>query len=337
MLVAASCACGVRALPAATSTWPPPSAAVAYTVTADPVPDVVELLVKPGGTPITFDLPPVTPPPDFVSTGELHWPLPQDGALKKIYIWPTHPGIDVAVPEGTPVLAADNGVVALAEFNEVYGNLVVLDHGNGLQTWYGHLAALEVKVTDAVRQGARLGPVGSTGASSALHLHFEVRLDGRPLPPLARLANPPKSIVESSVSFERRTATAIAVATQTALAFIAGQTATAQRIADLTRAAAEQTRAAQSRTPTGTPSQTPTPTRTFTPAASFTPIVYTPTLEMTPAFTASASPSVPSATAGVMATTTPGAPSPTASETPTTAVPDETTTGQSNANPHPHA
>jgi|ThiBiot_300_plan_2_1041538.scaffolds.fasta_scaffold00771_17 murein DD-endopeptidase MepM/ murein hydrolase activator NlpD len=98
-----------------------------------------------------------------------------------------HGGLDLAAPMGTQVKAARSGVVTLAGWWGTYGNVVVLDHGDGSETRYAHLSVVAVRVGQALRQGDVLGQVGSTGASTGPHLHFEVRFDGRAVDPLPYL------------------------------------------------------------------------------------------------------------------------------------------------------
>lgn len=95
-----------------------------------------------------------------------------------------HGGLDIAAAMGTPVGAARSGVVTRAGWWGTYGNVVVLDHGDGTETRYAHLSAITVRVGQGLRQGDVLGRVGSTGASTGPHLHFEVRFDGRAVDPL---------------------------------------------------------------------------------------------------------------------------------------------------------
>ncbi|NBG88103.1 peptidoglycan DD-metalloendopeptidase family protein [Isachenkonia alkalipeptolytica] len=95
-----------------------------------------------------------------------------------------HNGIDVAGPTGTPVNAADAGQVEFAGYRGSYGNLVIINHENGYQTYYAHLNAINVSSGDRVHKGARIGSMGSTGRSTGPHLHFEVRRNGQPTNPL---------------------------------------------------------------------------------------------------------------------------------------------------------
>jgi murein DD-endopeptidase MepM/ murein hydrolase activator NlpD len=100
-----------------------------------------------------------------------------------------HTGIDMSSPEGSPVFAADDGVVILAGGSYVngvlvgYGNYVVIAHAGGLTTLYGHLLRLAVRVGDAVNQGQVVGSEGSTGNSTGAHLHFELRQGTAPINP----------------------------------------------------------------------------------------------------------------------------------------------------------
>jgi len=95
-----------------------------------------------------------------------------------------HQGVDIAAPWGTPVWAAAAGTVVYAGWFGGYGKLVVVDHGGGVATLYGHLSSIAVSPGDRVAAGDVLGRVGSTGYSTGPHLHFEIRVDGRPVDPL---------------------------------------------------------------------------------------------------------------------------------------------------------
>jgi murein DD-endopeptidase MepM/ murein hydrolase activator NlpD len=95
-----------------------------------------------------------------------------------------HTGIDLVEPFGSPVYAADDGVVALVgSSSQGYGNYVVVAHSGGLDTLYGHLATSLVKVGDRVTQGQPVGMEGSTGNSTGAHLHFELRINQKPVDP----------------------------------------------------------------------------------------------------------------------------------------------------------
>jgi murein DD-endopeptidase MepM/ murein hydrolase activator NlpD len=87
-----------------------------------------------------------------------------------------HSGIDLAYPVGTPIYAADSGTVIFAGWNTWgYGNLLVVDHGNGWTTYYGHLSSMYVGCGQTVQRGASIGAMGNTGRSTGPHLHFEMR------------------------------------------------------------------------------------------------------------------------------------------------------------------
>ena len=103
-----------------------------------------------------------------------------------------HTGIDLAGPDHAPVLAAADGVVVAAAVGKVgYGSYVVLSHGSGVETLYGHLSEIKVAMGDKVVTGQPLGLEGSTGFSTGPHLHFELRLNGRVLDPMPYL--PPQT------------------------------------------------------------------------------------------------------------------------------------------------
>lgn len=94
-----------------------------------------------------------------------------------------HDGLDVGAPEGTAIRATADGVVRSAGPRGGYGNAVEVDHGNGLTTLYGHASELLVSPGDTVRAGQEIARVGSSGRSTGAHLHFEVRVGGRPVDP----------------------------------------------------------------------------------------------------------------------------------------------------------
>ncbi len=94
-----------------------------------------------------------------------------------------HTGIDLRGDMGEPVHATANGKVTIAGREGGYGNMVELDHGNGLSSRYGHLSAIEVKVGQQVRIGQEIGRIGSTGRSTGPHLHYETRINGDPVNP----------------------------------------------------------------------------------------------------------------------------------------------------------
>jgi murein DD-endopeptidase MepM/ murein hydrolase activator NlpD len=94
-----------------------------------------------------------------------------------------HRGLDIGALYGSAVRAPANGKVLFATRQAAYGNLIVLDHGGGVSTRYGHLSRFVVKAGERVRQGDLIGYVGSTGRSTGPHLHYEVRLDERTVNP----------------------------------------------------------------------------------------------------------------------------------------------------------
>jgi murein DD-endopeptidase MepM/ murein hydrolase activator NlpD len=144
--------------------------------------------------------------PVLASTGRLLWPIPHatitQGFGPTPYVFEAsyagfphfHTGIDLAVPLGTPVFAAADGVVMLArpmaDSNGTlvgYGNYVIIQHDAGLKTLYGHLLTIGVKEGDIVHRGQLVGLVGSTGNSTGPHTHFEVRIENSPVDPMQML------------------------------------------------------------------------------------------------------------------------------------------------------
>jgi murein DD-endopeptidase MepM/ murein hydrolase activator NlpD len=95
-----------------------------------------------------------------------------------------HPGQDIAAPRGTVVTAAADGTVIKADWQNGYGQIVIIDHGNGLTSRYGHLSKIEVTAGQQLKRGEELGLVGSTGRSTGPHLHYEIRIDDVPVSPL---------------------------------------------------------------------------------------------------------------------------------------------------------
>jgi murein DD-endopeptidase MepM/ murein hydrolase activator NlpD len=111
-------------------------------------------------------------------TGSFIWPAPKHWVSGNNYAgW--HPGIDIAAKLGDPIYASDNGIVIYAGWNNWgYGNLVVVDHLNGWQTWYAHNSEVYVGCGQNVYQGSVIAAAGSTGRSTGTHLHFETRFQG---------------------------------------------------------------------------------------------------------------------------------------------------------------
>lgn len=130
--------------------------------------------------------PPSSSPKDRKNYGLTGYPLPNRTTVLLGYGWRLQPaiaqvafhsGLDLAAPVGTNVLAAGDGVVAFAESQGSYGNLVVINHAGGRQSRYAQLGSIKVKAGQTIQKGAVLGVVGTTGtpSSQAAHLHFEVR------------------------------------------------------------------------------------------------------------------------------------------------------------------
>lgn len=105
---------------------------------------------------------------------------------KKAY----HEGVDFMAETGTPIHAAGGGIVVFAENYAGYGNMIDIDHGNGLVSRYAHASKIQVKVGDVVMKGQKIAEVGSTGRSTGAHLHFEVRHNGAPRNPAHYLHAP---------------------------------------------------------------------------------------------------------------------------------------------------
>ena len=89
--------------------------------------------------------------------------------------WKYHSGLDIGAAYGASIVAADGGTITIAGVNGGYGNCVMIDHGNGYYTLYGHMSSIAVSVGQSVSKGATIGYVGSTGVSTGPHLHFEIR------------------------------------------------------------------------------------------------------------------------------------------------------------------
>lgn len=130
---------------------------------------------------------------NHTGTGVYTWPTPSTRRITSYYGWRIHPiygdnrfhkGIDIGASYGTNIVAADSGRVVEARYNGSYGNCVKIDHGNGTETLYAHCSQLVVNVGDTVDRGQLIAYVGSTGASTGPHLHFEVRVNGARVDPL---------------------------------------------------------------------------------------------------------------------------------------------------------
>ncbi|GHC84835.1 M23 family metallopeptidase [Novosphingobium pokkalii] len=111
-----------------------------------------------------------------------------------------HPGLDFKGPIGAPIYAAAQGVVRFAGVRSGYGNCVEVDHGHGLVTRYAHMSRIEARVGQRVAPGVEIGRIGSTGRSTGPHLHFEVRIDDRPVDPRPFLETLPDVFKEAGHS-----------------------------------------------------------------------------------------------------------------------------------------
>jgi len=125
--------------------------------------------------------------------GEFAWPVPDSRRITSPYGMRIHPvyktqkfhsGIDIGAGYGLNIVAAAGGTVTLATTNGGYGKCIVINHGSGLTTLYGHCSSLEVSVGDKVEKGEVIGKVGSTGVSTGPHLHFETRINGATTDPM---------------------------------------------------------------------------------------------------------------------------------------------------------
>lgn len=132
------------------------------------------------------------PRPATLPTGSFSWPL--SGYISSYYGWRTifgavdwHSGIDIVAPYGSPISAADGGTVIYSGWRGSYGNLVIIDHGMGVHSYYAHCSSLLVSVGAQVYKGQQVALVGSTGRSTGNHLHFEVRINNSDVNPLSYL------------------------------------------------------------------------------------------------------------------------------------------------------
>jgi murein DD-endopeptidase MepM/ murein hydrolase activator NlpD len=145
-------------------------------------------------------LPPLRSPGDGAEQpgvgGEelLDWPLPVAGFITRSRESSTrageHPGLDISVRAETEIRASGAGVVKEARQDPVYGDYVLVDHGDGLESLYGHASRVLVREGDPVNRGQLIALAGSTGLSSAPHLHFEIRKNGRAVDPLQYVRQP---------------------------------------------------------------------------------------------------------------------------------------------------
>jgi murein DD-endopeptidase MepM/ murein hydrolase activator NlpD len=95
-----------------------------------------------------------------------------------------HEGIDVTAPMGAPIIAPASGVVTKARRESGYGNVVEIDHGNGIMTLYAHASRIDVRQGERVTRGQRIAAVGNTGLATGPHLHYEIHVNGKVVDPL---------------------------------------------------------------------------------------------------------------------------------------------------------
>ena len=119
--------------------------------------------------------------------GEFEWPVPSSRYITSSYgnrlhptlkVWKFHTGIDIGASSGKDIIAAASGKVIMSTWYSGYGNFVMIDHGGGIVTCYGHASKLIAKKGDIVKRGQVVAKIGSTGRSTGPHLHFEVRVNG---------------------------------------------------------------------------------------------------------------------------------------------------------------
>ena len=127
------------------------------------------------------------------ASGSMMWPCPSCHTITSQFGWRVHPitgtekyhsGVDIGASYGAAIVAADGGTVITAGWVSGYGNCVVINHGNGLTTLYGHMSSIAVSAGQSVSKGQTIGYVGSTGNSTGPHLHWEVTVNGSRVNPL---------------------------------------------------------------------------------------------------------------------------------------------------------
>jgi murein DD-endopeptidase MepM/ murein hydrolase activator NlpD len=126
--------------------------------------------------------------------GAFAWPV--SGTITSPFGWRSNPfggspefhqGLDIAAPQGTTIVASAGGTVLMAQWYGGYGNYILIDDGGGYSTGYGHLSAFYVSAGQQVKQGQAIGAVGCTGECTGPHVHFEIRVNGKPVDPAPRL------------------------------------------------------------------------------------------------------------------------------------------------------
>lgn len=134
-----------------------------------------------------------TTPADGATARPSSWPLTRAGFITQtrgVDDGATHTGLDIAVPADSYIRASGPGIVADAGLDDVYGRYILIDHGNGLESMYGHASRIFVEVGDEVERNQVIALSGSTGRSTAPHLHFEIRRDGVAVDPLLYVRQP---------------------------------------------------------------------------------------------------------------------------------------------------
>jgi len=116
--------------------------------------------------------------------GKGSWIMPMKGEITQEFKGEQHHGVDIGAPTGTVVEATKKGEVTRVEWSDIYGNMIVIDHGGGFESLYGHLSGISIKVGYPVIAGTNIGSCGSTGRSTGSHLHFEIRLHGQAQNPM---------------------------------------------------------------------------------------------------------------------------------------------------------
>ncbi|HET6781008.1 MAG TPA: LysM peptidoglycan-binding domain-containing M23 family metallopeptidase [bacterium] len=151
------------------------------------------------------------PAPRVTSMAARHqfvWPA--RGMLTSRYGWRRrrhHSGIDIGADRGAPIVAAGNGVVVYAGWYHAYGRTVIIEHGNGWTTLYGHASSIGVRPGQSVSAGQLIARVGCTGRCTGPHLHFEIRVNGRAMDPLSvSLLDPLQAPAKDSTTAERAAA-----------------------------------------------------------------------------------------------------------------------------------
>ena len=142
------------------------------------------------------------------SGGVMLWPAPGHKIITSPYGYRIHPifgyqrfhaGIDIGVPLGSPIVAANDGTVIKTAYSSSYGNMIMIDHGGGIVTLYAHLSEFESEPGDVVTRGTTIARSGSTGWSTGPHLHFEVRVNGKTTDPILYLKGNTNKSDESTI------------------------------------------------------------------------------------------------------------------------------------------